>query len=115
MITKEEFYEDALRAWQSADPGSKFWNWHSKKTVEFDLFERAGFKTRAGQAKPVEIHGGENMGSLYFIIFQVDETDQYFRVEGVYSSWDSMDWFNPIITEVIPEVVTRVEYVKVQR
>lgn len=111
-ITIAEFKEDALSIWRQKLGEDN--RWYSRDTVEWDHLEHTGFDTRVGHAKPVDVIGGENCGSQYFIVFRIEETDQYIRVQGVYDSWDGMSWWSPIIDFVKPKVVSRVEYETVE-
>lgn len=52
--------------------------------------------------------GGEGQGEEYFIVFKVG--DQFFRIDGFYSSYEGVDWYDSELYEVAPQEVTVIEY-----
>lgn len=52
----------------------------------------------SGVARQVEQKGGEGEGEEYYLIFSVDE--QFFRVEGYYTSWTGANWEGAEVEEV---------------
>lgn len=50
----------------------------------------------------VDQHGGEGEGDEYYVVFYAKETNQYFRFDGTYSSWDGRDYDSSHLYEVRP-------------
>lgn len=63
-----------------------------------------------GTVKHVLTEGGEGQGDSYYGIFSIG--DQFFRMDGYYSSWDGISWDGVSLYEVEPQQVTITEYVK---
>lgn len=62
----------------------------------------------SGGAYLVEDFGGQGEGDRRHVVFSVG--DQFFKVEGSYSSWDGDYWDDVEPFEVFPEEVTVTQY-----
>lgn len=62
----------------------------------------------SGPAYLVEDFGGEGQGDQRYVIFSIG--DQFFKVEGSYSSWDGDYWEDVEPFEVFPQEVTVTQY-----
>lgn len=60
------------------------------------------------EAKLVESFGGEGKGEDCWFIFSIGE--QFFRINGYYSSWDGTDWTEGSLEEVFPREVTTINF-----
>src|SRR2546426_1106570 len=58
----------------------------------------------SGPAYKVEDFGGEGQGDQRYVVFSV--SDQFFKVEGYYASWDGTTWEDTTPFEVKPTEVT---------
>lgn len=62
----------------------------------------------SGVARQVEQKGGEGEGEEYYLIFSVE--DQFFKVEGYYTSWNGANWDSAEVEEVEPVEVLVTQY-----
>jgi len=62
----------------------------------------------SGPAYKVDEFGGEGHGDDLWVVFQVG--DQFFKVQGYYSSWDGGRYDDPTPFEVEPVQVTVTKY-----
>jgi len=61
--------------------------------------------------KLVEQVGGEGEGDEYFVVFTIEETGQFFRFDGYYSSFDGTSWESTALREVQKTAKTITVYV----
>ena len=43
----------------------------------------------------IEEHGGMGMGDLYYIVVEIDDVEHgkgFVRIDGLYDSWEGVDW-----------------------
>lgn len=59
----------------------------------------------------VEQVGGEGEGDEYFVVFTIQETGQFFRFDGYYSSYDGTNWEDTALREVQKTAKTITVYV----
>lgn len=59
----------------------------------------------------VEQFGGEGEGDEYFVVFTIQETGQFFRFDGYYSSFDGTNWEDTALREVQKTAKTITVYV----
>jgi hypothetical protein len=96
---------------ETADYFDEAWEDFNESLVTKKNADERGWTTPAlasGPAYKVAEYGGEGQGDDLWVVFQVG--DQFFKVEGYYSSWDGGRYDDPTPYEVEPVQVTVTEY-----
>ena len=78
--------------------------------LTFEAAQGMGVKTSFGYITHVEngMYLNDHFEKCQFVVFKIG--DQYFRIEGVYNSWDATEFSDPF--EVVQRPVTRYEYLR---
>lgn len=101
--------EDAAVALTEAMANAGYRN-SPDEMIQIEAGKGMGVKTSFGYMTHVE-NGSfidDDFEKCVFTIFKIG--DQYFRIEGVYNSWDITEFCDPF--EVVQRPVTRYEYLR---
>lgn len=82
LMNTEYAYDDEDRDYY----GREF-NWG-----DFSWGAREALSTDVGVVRVVDQTGGEGQGDHAHIVFTTENTGQYFRIDGYYSSYEGTDW-----------------------
>jgi hypothetical protein len=98
---------------ETAEEFDEAWDDFNESLITKEQADKHGWTTptlASGPAYKVDEHGGEGQGDSLWVVFQVG--DQFFKVEGYYSSWDGGVYEDPTPFEVEPKQVIVTQYVE---
>lgn len=94
-LSVEEFEQQVLQE-MNVEDGARFsWSFFSEILEEEHSIE-------AGQLHVTDQYGGEGMGDEWYIVVQVGNTDDFFRLSAYYSSYDGIDYGCATLEKVQP-------------
>lgn len=94
-LSVEEFEQQVLQVMDVED-GARFSWRHFSEILEEE------YAIEAGQLHVTDQHGGEGQGDEWYIVVQVGNTDDYFRLNAYYSSYDGIDYSCASLDKVQP-------------
>lgn len=110
--SKDEFYAENLKGLAySQQMGSPLWEVYKKMPSKYDIINLYVLNELGlGEVEGVHQRGGEGQGTKWYQVWYFKDHDVYLRIDGHYTSYDGVDFYDGYGYQVFPKEKTITVY-----